>query len=77
MLLTNLRRAGGVIRMAAWVVLAAALDEAVPDALETTALDATALDAMALDAVALRADVLDGAGFDATYARARGCRGAG
>jgi hypothetical protein len=63
--------------MVAWVVLAAALDEAVLDALESTALDATDLDAITFDVVALWADALDGADFAVTYARARGCRGAG
>jgi hypothetical protein len=63
--------------MAAWAVLAAALDEAVLDALETTTLDANALDATTLEDVTLWADALDGADFAATYARARGCRGAG
>jgi hypothetical protein len=59
------------------VVLAAALDEAVLDALETTDLDATDLDANTLEEVTLWADALDEADFAATYARARGCRGVG
>jgi hypothetical protein len=77
MLLVNRRWAAGAICMAAWVVLAAALDEAVLDGLDATVLDAAALGVTALDAVVLCAAGFDEEGLAAADARARGCGGAG
>jgi hypothetical protein len=62
--------------MAARVVLAAALDEAVLDSLDATVLDLATLDATALDAVVLCA-AFDEEGLAAADARVRGCRGVG
>jgi len=63
--------------MAEWVVLAAALDEAVLDGLDATVLAAAALDATALDAAVLCAAGFDEKGLAAADARARGCGGVG
>jgi len=77
MLLVDRRWAAGAIRMAAWVVLAAALDEAVLDGLDATVLAAAVLDATALDAVVLCAAGFDEEGLAAADARVRACGGVG